>query len=112
MLSDEAHDFAAEEAQPWPTCTRADGVGARNRTSGRQHGSKHHDGVTLNDALYEWPSGGSLWPVTDSEPGRVARLKAIGNAIVPAFALYGPFRYILELEHGKEYADEKLRAVR
>lgn len=39
-------------------------------------------------------SGGSLWPVTDSEPGRVARLKAIGNAVVPAWVLVGPFRFI------------------
>jgi len=48
----------------------ADSNGARNRTSGRQEGSKHHDGVTLNDAIIlfslpapeTWPDGGKPSP--------------------------------------------------
>lgn len=35
-----------------------------------------------------------LWPVVDGVPGRVARLRAIGNAIVPLCAFEGPFRRI------------------
>ena len=45
-------------------------------------------------------TGGSLWPVTESEPGRVAKLRAIGNAVVPAWVVAGPFQRILELEEG------------
>jgi hypothetical protein len=45
------------QAVQWPTPATTDSNGARNRTSGRQDGSKHHDGVTLNDAiiLYSLP---------------------------------------------------------
>lgn len=36
----------------WPTPVVTDSFGARNRTSGRSNpNSKHHDGVTLNDAI-------------------------------------------------------------
>lgn len=36
----------------WPTTTRMDGNGARNRTSGRSDpNSKHHDGLTMCDAV-------------------------------------------------------------
>jgi hypothetical protein len=37
---------------PLPTPTAADSVGVRNRTSSRPLDSKHHDGVTLTDALW------------------------------------------------------------
>lgn len=37
----------------------------------------------------------SLWPVADGVPGRVARLRAIGNSVVPAWVVEGPFRMIL-----------------
>jgi hypothetical protein len=47
-------------------------------------------------------TGGSLWPVTASEPGRVAKLRAVGNAIVPLCAVEGPFRRILELEAARD----------
>lgn len=35
-----------------------------------------------------------LWPVVDGVSGRVARLRGIGNAIVPLCAFEGPFRRI------------------
>lgn len=35
-----------------PTPVAGDSLGARNRTSGRQEDSKHHDGVTLTDAIW------------------------------------------------------------
>lgn len=39
-------------AHCWPTPAVTDSNGARNRTSGRSNpDSKHHDGVTLNDAI-------------------------------------------------------------
>ena len=57
-------------------------------------------------------TGGSLWPVTESEPGRVARLRAVGNAAVPLWILEGPFRYVLTLEWGKDEADKIVREVR
>lgn len=39
----------------WPTPVVTDSLGARNRTSGRTDpNSKHHDGVTLNDAIQMW----------------------------------------------------------
>lgn len=36
---------------PWPTTTAGDAKTSRNRTSGRREGSRHHDGVTLCDAI-------------------------------------------------------------
>lgn len=41
-----------------------------------------------------------LWPVADGIPGRVARLRAIGNAIVPACAV-PIFRRIAEIERAR-----------
>ncbi len=39
----------------WPTAAVTDSNGARNRTSGRSDpNSRHHDGVTLNDAILLW----------------------------------------------------------
>lgn len=58
-----------------------------------------HDGTVRlipRQAAEEGPES-SLWPVADGVPGRVARLRGIGNAIVPACAvpIYGR---IAELE--------------
>jgi DNA (cytosine-5)-methyltransferase 1 len=36
-----------------PTATASDWKGSRNETSGRQPGSKHHSGSTLNDIAYK-----------------------------------------------------------
>ncbi|MHC2298172.1 hypothetical protein ACVJBD_002378 [Rhizobium mongolense] len=39
----------------WPTAAVTDSFGARNRTAWRSNpDSKHHDGVTLNDAIVLW----------------------------------------------------------
>lgn len=60
--SDETHARNARPLQEfvgrWPTPATTDSNGARNRTSGRSNpASRHHDGVTLNDAilLYSLP---------------------------------------------------------
>jgi hypothetical protein len=42
-----------------------------------------------------------LWPVTLNAPGRVAKLKAVGNAVVPAWVVAGPFAYIIQCEAGR-----------
>ena len=56
-------------------------------------------GLTTGNASQSFGGeGGSLWPVTASEPGRVAKLKAVGNACVPLCITEGPFRRIIELE--------------
>lgn len=60
-----------------------------------------HDGTVRlipRQAAEEGPES-SLWPVAHGVPGRVARLRGIGNAIVPACAL-PIFRRIAELERG------------
>lgn len=43
-------------------------------------------------------TGGSLWPVTENEKGRVAKLRAIGNACIPVWCVAGPFAEIMRLE--------------
>jgi len=59
--------------------------GRRGRAHGedkaqpRQHGS-------LGDARYPWQALGSVRPVDDGIPGRVAMLRALGNAVVPQVA--------------------------
>lgn len=41
----------------WPTATAKDAANARNRTANRTPGSnRHHDGVTLCDAIRMWPT--------------------------------------------------------
>jgi hypothetical protein len=51
-LNDEAATWSPPK---WPTPAVTDSFGARNRTSGRSDpNSKHHDGVTLNDAIVLW----------------------------------------------------------
>ena len=52
---------SASSFSPWPTPAVTDSNGARNRTSGRTNpDSRHHDGVTLNDAIVLWQA--SAWP--------------------------------------------------
>jgi hypothetical protein len=52
--------MTATPTQPgfWPTPMAGDSKGTRNRTSGRSEvaGSRHHDGVTLCDAMLLWPT--------------------------------------------------------
>jgi len=80
-------------AEPWPTPRVANREGSANRVA--QGGPN----PSVESASQDFGgTGGFLWPVTNSEPGRVARLKAIGNAVVPAWVLAGPFQYILDRE--------------
>ena len=46
-------------ARMWPTPTVNDSRNGANRTSARKPGSKHHDGVTLVDAVRLWPTPGA-----------------------------------------------------
>jgi hypothetical protein len=79
----------AEEAEDWLT------PHGLNNEQGQQGGE-------FTKQLYRYGGeGGSLWPVIASEPGRVAKLKAVGNAIVPKCAVEGPFRRIIEIEAGR-----------
>lgn len=89
---------AAEEVEAWPTPTaKSEAQTAADPTPGQT------GGTTLKGAVLATAgTGTSLWPVTDSEPGRVARLKAVGNAVSPAWVLAGPFRFIQELEAALE----------
>jgi hypothetical protein len=48
---------AQEAVANWPTPTRLDSTSTANRTAGRSDpDSKHHDGVTLVDAIRMWPT--------------------------------------------------------
>lgn len=88
----QAQQFAGVEAWPTPT-VKSEAQTSIDPTPGQT------GGTTLKGAVLEHGGvGGSLWPVTDSEPGRVARLRAIGNAVVPAWVLAGPFRFVQEQE--------------
>jgi hypothetical protein len=40
----------------WPTLTAGDAKNAANRTATRHPDSKHHDGITLVDAVRLWPT--------------------------------------------------------
>ena len=59
------------QAQMWPTATRQDSAGARNRTANRRPGAKFSDGETLVDAIQMWaapnvPSGGRVLSAKDT----------------------------------------------
>lgn len=59
------------------------------------------------DAIEPWSGearGGSLWPVTENEKGRVAKLRAIGNSVVPLWVVEGPFAEVLRLEAARAAA--------
>ena len=102
MLSDEASDFtgkpAAEEAEAWPTPRSCSAMGAEFTDEAITKAGDRFPNLESVVQTFTPRRGGSLWPVTDSEPGRVARLKAVGNAVVPAWVLAGPFQYILDRE--------------
>lgn len=51
-----AHRTGETGSLCWPTAVVTDSFGARNETSGRAMGSKHHGGTTLNDAIIKWPT--------------------------------------------------------
>ena len=53
----------------------------KDKTQPRQHGS-------LGDARCPWQAIGSIRPVDDGVPKRMAKLKALGNAVVPQVAYH------------------------
>lgn len=55
------------------------------------------------EAAAEGPES-ALWPVADGLPGRVARLRGIGNAIVPQSAAAWAIRRVMELAFAAEVA--------
>jgi hypothetical protein len=67
----------------WPTPTRLDSTSTANRTAGRSDpDSKHHDGVTLVDAIRQWPTPNASLLNYDEQPeswrARAEILKAKG----------------------------------
>jgi site-specific DNA-cytosine methylase len=72
------------EIRPWADAVAERGADGTVRLIPRQ-------------AAFEGPES-SLWPVADGFPGRVARLRAIGNSVVPQCVIEGPFQVIQELE--------------
>jgi len=67
---------SAEVVAGWATPVLSDSFGGRNRTSGRKPGSKHHDGQTLCDQVWDlagWatpctPSGGRSMSIEKMDP--------------------------------------------
>jgi len=53
------------DCSSWPTATKMDANGARNRTVDRGAESNHHDGETLNDAIRNWPTPHAADPQKD-----------------------------------------------
>lgn len=95
----QAQEFCGE-AENWPTPRVSDVTGGPrtlNEDGARVSGSQTF-GANLSDSALAFGTGGSLWPVTENEPGRVAKLRAIGNAVVPLWCVMGPFARIIELE--------------
>ena len=88
---------AAEEAKSWATPNERDWHAPGGDRTG------HAQSVAVDVSTFGG-TGGSLWPVTDSEPGRVARLKAVGNSVVPAWVLAGPFQFILDRKRLRDNA--------
>jgi len=125
-LSDSALAYA-KEAEPWPTPDAgAFGAGsdpaatdARRSRIKAELKNGNGFGLTVGHAAMAFASdtdsdrlvrrgdgaeeaeGADLWPVTLNAPGRVAKLKAIGNAVVPAWVVAGPFAEILQCEAGR-----------
>lgn len=72
----------ASGSSSWPTACVTDSNGARNATSGRSDpNSKHHAGVTLNDAIWMWatPQARDHFPAHTKE--YVAAKKAQGHGM-------------------------------
>lgn len=85
MLPTQAKLFA-QDATPWPTPTTA--PEAPNTNSNQKSSPPW-----LGGAAAQWAPGvvaPDPWrfPVAPSGPGRVARLKALGNAVIPAAAYW------------------------
>lgn len=61
---------SGSSSSQWPTAVVTDSFGARNRTSGRSNpNSKHHDGVTLNDAIVMWEASARPTPTANDWKG-------------------------------------------
>ena len=69
-----------------PTVTCGDAIGARNRTSGRKPGSKHHDGVTLSDYIRMWPMPTSRDHKDTGDLLNVEEKCLLGRAVKPSVA--------------------------
>lgn len=92
-----------QERQPTTVATDAGWVGGRGGSLGWADAVpvRGHDGTVRlipRQAAEEGPES-PFWPVADGVPGRVARLRGIGNAIVPACAV-PIYNRIKELERG------------
>lgn len=76
----------ARDAMNWPTATSSDANGARNATAGRRNPeSAHHAGVTLNDAVWNWPNWGTPRG-SDGEKGGPNMSFGAGGTPLPAQA--------------------------
>lgn len=65
-----AISVSASSSSQWPTAVVTDSFGARNRTSGRSNpDSKHHDGITLNDAIVMWQASARPTPTANDWKG-------------------------------------------
>lgn len=95
----------------WPTPAVTDSFGARNRTSGRSDPeSKHHDGVTLSDAITMWSTPRS----SDGEKGGPNQAFGAGGVPLPAQAsqmalaqdIYSPLARVT-VKTGKSHSKER-----
>lgn len=89
---------AAEEVEAWPKPLNCTAMGAEFTDKAIANAASRFPNLESVVQQHSPQSSLPLWPVTESEPGRVARLRAVGNAVVPAWVLAGPFRYILDRE--------------
>lgn len=69
----------------WATPTASDAGSARNETSGRKEGSRHHSGQTLHDQVRDMPTLAG-WATPTSRDGKDGQCEA---ADVPTNALLG-----------------------
>lgn len=98
-LARDVNLYTGRGAEPWPTPRNCTAMGAEFTDAAIANaGDRFPNLESVVQQLTSQPTGGSLWPVTDSEPGRVARLKAVGNSVSPAWCHAGPFQFILDRE--------------